>query len=266
MTPYHTCLVQCRDQKHPGERRNVGLLVVSPTLGKAWLRRADLRQRASLLGDDAAFVRALLDGVEEEAGALARERSPARVHGWMRSRSLPTEDTLTLAQPGMGFCEDVDAEVRRLRELYLGTAPSLGRSEAEKVREAVLRFHALRAAFQPREFASGPATWRFDAVASRGGRPIVLSALKFDQRKPEGVLDAAFKNVGRAGEVRLVEPGVQWVTIAAGPLSGVTGSAFRRACAVMSEGGLNVVPADATAVERALRDVGLLATSGVAEA
>lgn len=267
MTPFHYAIVQARDPSIGAERRNVGLLVLSPTLGKAWLRRGDLKQRAHLIGDDAAFVRALLDLLADEASEVAREGSAAAVHGWLRARSRPNEDSLVLAQPAMGVAEDLSAEIGRLRERYLGRAGRSGRSSAEKVRDEVLRAKGLREAFHPRAFESGPATWKFPFVADVGRHPVVLNALSFTQRKPESVLDAAFHNIGRAGEVRAWHGDVRWVTIATGPASGDVGRGFTRACEVMRDAGLHVVPPEHDRVVAELVRAGVLGRgSSTAEA
>ncbi len=261
MTPFHYAIVQARDPSIGAERRNVGLLVLSPATGKAWLRRGDLRQRAHLLGDDAAFVRALLDMLAEEATEVAREGSAAAAHGWLRARTRPSEDTLVLAEPAMGIAADLDAEVRRLRERYLGKAPAPRRSVAEKLRDQVLRAHGLYKAFEPRAFESGPTTWKFPCVADSGQGAVVLNALHFGQRKPESVLDAAFHNIGRAGEVHAWHREVRWLTVAAGPGAGQTGRAFTRACELMGEAGLNIVAPDAEHLSAALGRLGLLGSS-----
>jgi hypothetical protein len=262
MTPYHYAIVQARDATYASERRNVGLLVVSPAAGRAWVRRGNLKQRAHLLGDDATFVRALLDVLADQAAEVARDGDAATVHGWLRSCSLPTEDSLTLAEPGVGIAEDLTAEVRRLRAKYLGKAGGGGRSPAEKVSDRVLRDHGLRAAFAPRAFPSGPATWKFPRVADAGGQPVVLNALQFGQTTPEGVLDAAFRNLGRASEVAHWHQGLRWVTVADGPTHGETGRAFARARELMSEGGLNVVPPEPEHLERALSRLGVVDGDG----
>lgn len=264
MNPYHYSVVQIRDPKFPGERRNVGLLVVCPALGKAWLRSGGLRQRAHLLGDDADFVRVLLALLEEEAKEVAKERSAKVVHGWMRARALPSEDALQLTRPAMGVASDMQAEVARLREAYMGKPPSPGRSAAEKVRDVVLRSYGLRDRFHTMEFESGPAVWRFGTVANLSGRPLVLNALEFTQRSPEGLLDAAFKNVGRAHEVAAYHAGVQWLTLAKGPASGPACAAFERACVVMNDAGLQVVSPKPDDLVAALTRVGLLPNGATA--
>ncbi len=257
MTPFHYAIVQARDPSFGAERRNVGLVALSPATGKAWMYRGDLRSRAHLLGDDAAFVRALLDMLQEEAGEVAREGSAAAAHHWLRARSRPSEDTLVLAQPAMGITADLDAEMLRLRVRYLGKAPTPRKSAAETLRDRVLRDNGLQKTFGPREFESGPATWKFPCVADAGKNTVVFNALQFGQRKPEAVLDAAFHNIGRAGEVQAWYGEVQWVTVAAGPREGKTGEAFTRACALMSEAGLNIVPPEERPLTAALNKLNL---------
>jgi hypothetical protein len=255
MIPYHYAIVQVRDAVIAAEKRNVGLVVLCPTLGKAWLRRADLKQRAHLIGDDAAFVRALLDRVAGEANEIARQRSTVIAHRWLRDRAAATEDALTLAEPAAGITADIDAEIARLRLGYLGPMAHAGTRAVEDIRAQVLR--ALRIDAAPRVFDSGPARWRFPSVLDAGGWPVVMSALAFTQRKPESVLDAAFHNIGRAGEVRAWHPDVRWLTIADGPAAGATGVAFQRACALMTEAGLHVVAPDAGRVRDALFELGV---------
>lgn len=253
MTPFHYTIIQSRDFAVAGEQRNVALLVASPAERKVWLRRGDLGVRAHLLGDEAAFVRALLDALEREARDLAREGSAAAMHAWMRDRARPTEDVLTFSAPAVGIAEDVKAEVVRLALAYLGKAPGRGAKAADKVVETVLRDAAFSGLFAARTFESGPATWRFPRVADTAGAPLVLSALTFEQSTAEGVLDAAFKNVGRAGEVNAHTRGVSWLTVATGPSAPACGPAFRRACELMNDAGLGVIAPDQDAIAAALK-------------
>ena len=266
MTPYHYSIVRCRDAAVRGEHRNVGLLVVSPAERKAWLRRGRLDTRAHLIGDEATFVRALLDVLEDEAVDLAREGEPARVHDWMRSRARPTEDAVSLSAPAVGIAQDLGAEVARLAEAYLGKAGRGGRSAAEKLQLQVLRTHDLHRRFAPRELQSGPATWRFGAVLDLPSGPLVFNALQFGQKTAEGVIDAAWTNVGRKGEVSHFHPQARWLTLAMGPHSGPTAPAFTRAVEVMAEAGLNLVEPTERGVAAGLARLGLLGGQGAAEA
>lgn len=266
MIPYHYSVVRCRDADVAGEQRNVGLLVVSAVLRKAWLRRGNLIQRAHLVGDEATFVRALLDAMEEEAVEVAREGDAARVHDWLRSRSRPTEDSVSLSAPALGIASDPVAECARLAAAYLGGSGGGGRTAAEKLRLEVLRAHGLQRRFQPRHFVSGPAVWKFASVSDLPGGPLVFNALQFAQSRPEGVIESAWNNVGRAAEVRHYHPETRWITVAVGPQDPATGRAFGRALHVMRDGGLNVVEPTPGAVEAALARFGLLAGDGAAEA
>jgi hypothetical protein len=257
MTPFHYAIVRARDPNFAAEYRNVGLLVLCPAAGKAWLRRGALRQRAHLIGDDAAFTSALLDALDEEAAEVAREGSAAAAHGWLRAKTRATEDSLVLADAAVGVAEDVAAEVARLRDRYLGPPSRSGRTKADGLRLAVLRAHGLHKAFEPRAFESGPATWRFPCVGATSAGPVVFNALEFGQTKPESLLDAAFNNIGRANEVRRWHGQVRWLTLATGPTGGETGPAFTRACELMADAGLNPVPADPDRIWAALRTLGV---------
>lgn len=179
MTPFHYAIVRVRDFKFAAEYRNVGLLVVCPAQGKAWLRSGGLKQHAHLLGDDEAFTRALLDALHDEAAEVAREGSAAAAHGWLRARTRPTEDTLVLADAAMGIAEDVEAEISRLRARYLGGPAQPVRSRTEALRLQVLRAQRLHKSFVPRAFESGPATWSFPCVGETGAGPLVINALDF---------------------------------------------------------------------------------------
>ncbi|MEZ4320535.1 MAG: hypothetical protein R3F61_23845 [Myxococcota bacterium] len=256
MNPYHYSAVRCRDAAVHGEYRNVGLLVVSPATKKVWLRRAPLKQRAHLVGDAAAFVKALLDLLLDEAREVVRAGDPAVTHAWMKQRALPSDDALNLAPPAIGIAADLEAEVQRLRVAYLGRGTGGGANMAEKLRKDVLQGMGVADAFAPRSFPSGPAVWQYPAVASLATGPLVFNALQFGQKAPETVLDAAFKNVGRLGELTHHHSGVRCLTVAAGPVAGPVGRAFHRAVEVMNDGGLNVVKPNAEAVETALRDFG----------
>lgn len=266
MTPYHYSVVRCRDAAVRGESRNVGLLVVSSATRKAWLRRGPLEPRAHLVGDEAAFVRALLDLLEDEAGEVAREGDVARVHDWLRARGRVTEDAVSLSSPAVGMAADLDQEVGRLAEAYLGKQ---GRSSSavEKLQRRVLRAHGLWKRFEPRTFESGPAAWRFPFVTDLpDGRPLVFSALEFAQKRPERLLDAAFTNVGRVGEVAKSHPTAQWLTVATGPTGGPSGRAFVRAVELMDGAGMRVVEAKEGSIEAALVWAGLLSRDRAADA
>lgn len=257
MKSYHYSIVRCRDAVLHEEHRNVALLVVCPAAGRSWLARGRLDQRAHLLGDDAAFVRALLDVLEEEASELARGKDAAVIHDWMRARARPTEDALSLGPPAMGIAPDVQAEVRRLRTLHLGRSGG-GRSPVEQLQVRVLRANQLSTRFSGRAFASGPATWRFPYVADLPDGPLVFSALQFSQTTPEGVLDAAFHTVGRAAEVGRHHPDTRWLTVAACEGHGATARAFGRAVELMGDVGMKVVAADEQAVAAALASAGMI--------
>jgi hypothetical protein len=266
MNPYHYSVVRCRDAAVRGESRNIGLLVVSPALKKAWLRRGVLEQRAHLIGDEAAFVRALLDLLEEEAKEVAREGAVARVHDWLRGRARPTEDAVSLSLPAVGIAANLDAEVARLAHAYLGKA-GRGSTSVEKLRSKVLRNRGLQRLFAPRKFDSGPAVWNFPFVADlANGRPLVFTALEFAQKKPERLLDAAFTNIGRVGEVALHHPGIEWLTVASGPNGGAAGRAFSRAIELMDDAGMHVVPPSLDQVDHVLATLDLLGRAGAVEA
>lgn len=251
MTPFHYTIVQCRDFAVVGERRNVGLLVAAPALRKLWLRRGDLRLRAHLIGDEGAMVRALLDAVEAEAAELVRDGQPAAVHAWMRARALPSEDVLSFAPPAVGVATDLKGEVDRLALAYLGKPPARGTKAADVLVAQVLKEAGWAARFAPRALPCGPATWRFPRVAGDAGAPTVVNALTFDQTTPEGLLDAAFHNIGRAGEVQVHHPGARWVTVAVAPRG--DGPAFRRACDLMAGAGLGLVAPEPSALREALQ-------------
>lgn len=257
MTPYHYSVVRCRDAAVHGELRNVGLLVASPAEKKTWLRRASLKQRAHLVGDDADFVKGLLDLLQDEFREVVRAGDPPVLHAWMKARSRPTDDALVLAVPAMGIASDLTAEVGRLREFYLGRQGGGGSNQAQKVRDDALRSLGLHKAFVPMELPSGPATWRFGSVSELSHGHLVFHALRFAQKTPENILDAAFRNTGRMSEVRHYHDGVECLTVATGPTSGVLGPAFRRAITVMNDNGLNVVEPHQDAIEAELRRFGL---------
>lgn len=256
MASYHYATVVCRDNVLAGERRNVGLLVISPTSRRAWLRRGQLHIRAHLLGDDATYVRALLDMLENEAKDIARIGAPEVVHEWLRARSAPTEDTVVLGRPAIGVTDDLTVEVRRLGEMYLGRTSGPRKTLAERLREGALRTLGALGQFTPREFPSGPATWRFPAVHEQPDGALVFNALHFGQRSPEGVLDATFKNIGRADEVRTYHPNTEMLTVVTGARGGAVGEAVVRAHELMNEAEMNIVRPAEDALEQVLRNRG----------
>ena len=118
MIPYQTTVVQHRDER--GELRNIALLTISPASGEAWLDRASLQWRLHLLEDQVTFLQALLDVLTDEASEIARTRSPAQVHAWLRARATPTEDALRFTPPAFGVTDDLQGERERLREITVG--------------------------------------------------------------------------------------------------------------------------------------------------
>ena len=266
MIPYHYSIVRCRDADVHGEHRNIGLLVVCPTERKAWLRRGTLKSRAHLVGDDAAFVRALLDILVDEATEVAREGHAPGVHEWLRSRARASEDAVSLSAPAVGIAEDIAKEAARLGEAYLGKVGGGGASGAEKLRKDVLRQLKLDRLFEPQQIVSGPATWKFPTVARLPSGPLVFNALQFEQKTPEGIIDAAWTNAGRATEVNHFHAGTRWLTLALGPSGGTTGAAFTRALEVMAEANLNVVEPSAGAIADHLARMGVLNGRDAAEA
>ncbi len=265
MTPYQTTVVQHRDVR--GELRNVALLTISPTSGEAWLDRAPLKERAHLVGDEMTFVKALLDVLRDEANEVARRGSPAEVQAWLRARATPTEDTLSFTPPAFGVTDDLHAERERIRELTLGRPSARGaKSPAERLRDGVLSSLGLSRRFLPRDFLVGPARWSFPKVAQIPDGLLVLNAIHFAQQKPELILDAAFHNVGRMGELRRAHQAVDCLTVATGPSAGPTGQAFWRAQELLRDGGLNLVPATAQALSLALAERGLVGEGFFAEA
>jgi hypothetical protein len=251
MKAYHYSVVQCRDASG-GEARNVGLLVVSPG-ERAWIRRTNVKARTHLVGDPAQFVGALLDLYEEEATDVARSGGADFVYDWLRRRSTATEDSVFLGPPALGITSDLKAEIARLALRYLGKSPTPRRSAAERASLQALRSTRLKDSFRPRRFPVGPATWSFAHVAESAAGPVIVQPLAFAQKSPEAVLDGAFKNVGRFGEVRRAYPGVELLAVSAGPAQGDLGAAFRMARERMAEGGIHVVPAEVEAVVAALR-------------
>jgi hypothetical protein len=258
MIPYQYSVVRCRDATVRGELKNVGLLVVSPAQRKAWLRSRKLDSRAHLVGDDAAFVRALMECLEEEAREVAKEGTAARVHDWMRSRARVTEDAVSLSAPALGIARDLDQEVRRLAEAYLGKTAG-GRSAAERVQTDVLRSLNLHQSFKPEEFEGGPATWRFPRVRHLERGVLIFNALQFTQRTPEKLIESAWTNVGRSAEVEHYGHKPVWLTLALGPAGGDAGRAFTRALQVMADAELNVVEPTPEGIAGGLAKFGLLA-------
>ncbi|MEQ1564037.1 MAG: hypothetical protein ABMA64_00245 [Myxococcota bacterium] len=257
MKAYHYSVVHCRDGARSGEAHNVGLLVVSPG-DRAWIRRADVKSRTHLVGDPAQFVRAMLDLYQEEATEVARSGAADVVYDWLRRRSIATEDSVFLGPPALGITADLKAEMARLAVKYLGKAPSRGRPNlAEAASQRALRETKLIDRFRPREFPVGPATWGFPHVGDHAGHPLIVQALSFEQKSAESVLDGAFKNVGRFGEVRRAYPGTQLLAVSAGPTEGDLGSAFRMASERMTEAGIWVVRPEVDAVTDALSRLGV---------
>lgn len=265
MIPYQYSVVRCRDATVRGEVRNVGLLVVSPAQRKVWLRCRKLESRAHLVGDDAVFVRALLECLEAEAREVAKEGIAARVQDWLRSRARLTEDAVSLSTPAVGIARDLEREVGRLANAYLG-ATGGGQSAAEKFQSEILRSLNLNQMFKPETLEAGPARWGFPRVLHLERGVLLFNALHFAQKTPEKIIEAAWTNVGRATEVAHFGHRPVWLTLALGPDSGQTGRAFTRAVQVMAGAELNVVESTREGIVAGLARFGLVARPGAAEA
>jgi hypothetical protein len=169
----------------------------------------------------------------------------------MRARALPSEDVLTFTPPAVGVATDLKVEVDRLAQLYLGKPPARGAKAADKLVAQLLKEAGWTSLFAPRALPCGPAVWRFPRVAGDAAAPTVVNALTFDQTTPEVLLDAAFHNIGRAGEVQEHYPNARWVTVAVAPRG--EGPAFRRACDLMKRAGLGLVAPEPPALREALQ-------------
>lgn len=251
MTPYHYTIVRCRDFRVEGEQRNIGLLALSPAGKKAWLRKAVRVSRTGLVGDDADFVDALLDGLYEEATQLARTGDPALVHAWLRERARPSEGTLSFAAPAMGIAPDLDEEIRRLRTKLLGKGGG-GTPAVKTLQTRLLRESGYSTAFEPREIPAGPAVWRFSHVADTPTGPLAFVALQLAQKTPGGILDATFRNVGRVSELTRHQPGLTFVGLLQGPGTSGRGAAVERSRELLTEAGVELLPPNVDAVRQTL--------------
>lgn len=251
MNPYHYTVVRCRDFRVEGEERNVGLLALSPTMKRAWLRKSVRTARTGLVGDDADFIDALLEGLLVEARQIARSADPALAHAWLLERARPSEGTLSFAPPAIGIADDVEVELRRLREHLLGKGGG-GTPAVKKLQAQLLRGSGYREAFVPRELSAGAAVWRFSHVADTPHGPLAFLALQLAQKHASGILDAAFRNAGRVSELRRYQPELGFVGLVQGPESNGRGAAVERSRELLVDAGVEVVAPNADAVKRTL--------------
>lgn len=251
MTPYHYTVVRCRDPRIEGEYRNVGLLALAPTTRQAWLRKAVRGARTGLIGDDADFVDALLDGLLDQAKQLAKTEDAAAVHAWLRDRARPSEGTLSFTGPAFGIAEDLNAEVRRLREKMLGKSGG-GSNAMKALQTSLLQQTGYASAFEPRELLAGPAIWRFSHVADTPHGPLVFVALQLAQKSPENILDATFKNVGRVHELTHYNQGLQFIGLIDGPDTRARGAAVARSQELIVNAGVQLLPHSVQGAQRIL--------------
>jgi hypothetical protein len=197
---------------------------------------------AHLEDDDAAFVRAIMDDLLFSANDLVKGHPDAlEVIDRMRRFSPPSEDSVTLLDPKTGIAEDLAKEANRLATAYAGKQQAPIISPAEKAQKEVLKEQGLQGVFQPVKVTAGPAQWRLPRVRRMSRGLQVFQALHLSQTTTGGLLDAVFRHVGRAQEIRYWEPTTSFVTIATGPKSGSTGSAYGRALDLMKSAHLNPV-------------------------
>lgn len=255
MSPYHYSVVQCRDARALGERRNVALLVVSADERKAWLRRGLLSECAHLADDEARFVSTLLDTLEDEAGEVAREGDPARVHDWLRTRARPSEDSVWMSTPAVGVAPNLEVEVGRLAHAHLiSVDASSGREAAERIRRRALEAMGVGARFSPRTFECGPTAWSYsDVMRLETGRFLVFDAFDLPSGTSEQLIEAAWLHNGRAKEVLHFYPGTRWITVV--PPASIITPAVERALHLMEP--LNVVRSEAQAMEL-LKQLGVM--------
>lgn len=254
-TPYHYTVVRCRDPRVEGEHRNVGLLALVPARRKVWLRRSVRVSRTGLVGDEADFVDALLDALLDEARRVAESGDAAVVHSWLRERAHPSEGSLTFALPALGVADDLEAEIRALRERVLGKSGG-GTPVVKKLQKLILRETGYEASFQPRRLSAGPAVWPLSHVADTASGRLAFLALACTQKTPENILDAAFRNVGRIGELSQHHPDLGFVGLvgdAARDAHGRgRGQAVQRARELLVEAGVQILPPSADGTKRVL--------------
>lgn len=247
---YFYAAVQCRDARAYREMRTVGAVLVAPEVSFGDLRYIPLARK--LGADDATFVQAVLDDWKVEVEELARGGRSAAL-GWLREHALDSDDAVRVTEPVAGVTDDVERELKRLLHEVTGYRPVKITTPAERTVHAVLKRHHIHKAFQQRAFTTQFAEWRFPLVCGSH----LLHPVTLDQKRPEGVLDAVFRDVGRFDEIRRAYD-LDVLAVVAPPQNPAAG----RAQDVYRDHAVEVVSTVEVDVESALRRRGLIEGSG----
>lgn len=248
---YLYAAVQCRDVRAFQEIRTVGAVVLAPEARFAELRFMPLQRK--LADGEVSFVRGVLEAWKNELAEVIASGQTAAV-AWLRDRAGGAEDAVRLTSPAVGLGDDLASEAKRLFQELTGYKPIGRQTPTERVVSAVLRRNHISKRFQPTPLNSDLAEWKYALVCGRH----VLHTVDFDQARPAGVLDAAFRDVGRFGEIRRRNRDLDVVAVAAPAEDAVA----ERARDIYREHGIEVVAAHEPEVEDALGRRGLIEGSG----
>jgi hypothetical protein len=247
-TAYAYAAVQCRDPRAYEEVRTLGAVLVAPEARFGGLAVMPIDRK--LAPGTVLVVREVLRAWTTEVEALGASPLPKAL-AWLHARAVGAEDLVRLSPPAFGLTDDPRDELRRLRTALTGYRPAGGQTPTEKALVAVLRAHGLSARFQPATLAAGPAGWRFPRVHGHQ----VLHTVEFAQQQASGVVDAAWRDVGRFRELRRAMHALDALVVTPRPGT----AAVERAHDVYRESDLHVVYAERSHIEAGLARWGLLA-------
>lgn len=246
--PYLVAAVQCRDERAFQEVRTVGVVMLGTEGDFAAIKLAPL---AIKLGENAdlGVIKAVLTAWEGEVRDVSR-RGPVEALRWLEAHVGPSEDIVHLTPPTAGLTDDMPATLRRIAAEYTGYTPRGGQKWPERVITQVLRRTGMSTAFHEQTLTADSMSWKFPYVSDQW----LLHPVAMDQKRDNGVFDAAFHETGRFDEIRRFHPDLRVMAVAAE----AEGPARKRALDIYREHRIEVVPADAQRLTRAMSDFGLL--------
>lgn len=247
--PYFYAAVQCRDERAFQEVRTVGVVMLAADGRFADLRVAPLTRK---LGEntDLTLIRAVIAAWEDEITEVAR-RGPAEVVRWLDGHRRSPESVIGLAHAAAGVADDLKVALREITAEFTGYKPGGGaKSWPEKVINQVLRSNGLAKVFREAVLTADCVSWKFPYVHDNW----LLHAVDLDQTTDNGIFDAAFKETGRFDEIRRFHPDLRVMAVA----PEAADAPRRRALDIYREHRIEVVPAEADLLMRAMLHHGLL--------
>jgi hypothetical protein len=246
---YFYAAVQCKDERAFQEVRTVGVVLLGADGTFAGIRLAPLARK---LGEntDLTLIRSVLATWEADIGEVAKKGHAEAVR-WLEAHRRSPESVIGLAPAAVGVADDLQVALREITMEFTGYKPGGGgKTWPEKVISQVLRQNGLNRVFREEVLRADCISWKFPYVHNHW----LLHAVDMDQSTDTGIFDAAFKETGRFDELRRYHPQLQVIAVA----PKADGPAKNRALAIYGEHEIQVVPADAWQLTKAMTRFGML--------